>query len=49
VASAEALQRLCGNDAQRRRIVERVTKRLRRNERPASGLRRLLRSAVSER
>ena len=48
-AAAEALRRVCGNDARRRRIVERAMKRLRRNERPATGLRRLLRNALSER
>jgi uncharacterized protein YbaR (Trm112 family) len=48
-AAAEALRRVCGNDARRRRIVERVMKRLRRNERPATGLRRFLRRALAER
>jgi uncharacterized protein YbaR (Trm112 family) len=37
----EALQRLCGADPARRRIVRRLMHRLRRNERPAGALRRL--------
>jgi SAM-dependent methyltransferase len=41
-AEEECLQRLCGGDAGRRRIVRRVRRRLRRNERPPGGVRQLL-------
>ena len=37
----ETLQRLCGSDPARRRIVHRVMRRLRRNEHAAGTLRRL--------
>jgi uncharacterized protein YbaR (Trm112 family) len=36
----EILQRLCGSDGTRRRVVRRVLRRLRRNERPPSLLKR---------
>jgi SAM-dependent methyltransferase len=45
-AAEEALQRLCGNDPRRRRVVARVMAKLRRNERPAGALRRLLWKAM---
>jgi SAM-dependent methyltransferase len=38
----EALHRLCGNEALRRRIVRRMMRRLRRNERAPGALRRLV-------
>jgi hypothetical protein len=41
-AIAEALERIGGNDRRRRRIVGRVLRRLRRNERPPGALRRAL-------
>jgi hypothetical protein len=40
--AAESLERLCGNDARRRRIVGRVMRRLRRAEQPPGVLRRSL-------
>jgi SAM-dependent methyltransferase len=39
IAAAEALRRLCGDDAARRRVVRRLMRRLRRNERPPGRLR----------
>ncbi len=42
VALGEALDRLCGTDASRRRTVARVARRLRRNERPPGAARRAL-------
>jgi hypothetical protein len=41
-AHEESLDRLCGDDASRRRVVRRLAERLRRNERPPSVLRRAM-------
>lgn len=41
-ARAEALDRLCGSDAARRRVAVALMRRLRRNERPPGRVRRLL-------
>lgn len=45
--AAETVERLGGGDARRRRIVTRIMRRLRRNEKPAGALRRGVWSAVA--
>jgi SAM-dependent methyltransferase/uncharacterized protein YbaR (Trm112 family) len=45
--AAEAVDRLCGADARRRRVVTRVMRRLRRNEKPAGRLRRSVWAAAA--
>ncbi|MGH7790176.1 MAG: methyltransferase domain-containing protein [Candidatus Binatia bacterium] len=42
MVSAECVERLCGTDSARRRLVRRLQRRLRRNERPPSRLRQQL-------